>query len=223
MDSLMYQSILEQLKRQLNSFFIDVDISLIEIEIEEAYKRCMGALSASKNKYLNPDGVARFFLEHSGCWSLFLYYLSNCLANNSQGSKIADKIFYLNKILHSIDWYCQVELPEHFMVEHPLGSVLGRADYGDYLFIYQGVTVGGNISLLDGESFYPVLGDYITFFSNAKILGNARVGNYVIFSANTYVINENIPDHSIVFGQSPNLIIKHDVVKTEKYMRTIWR
>lgn len=229
MNEIIYRNILEQLDRQLNNFFIDVDISMIAEEIDAAYERCMVALSASNNKYLNPNGIPRFSLEHSGCWSIFLYYLSNCL-KNIPGERGADKIYYLNKILHSVEWYSGIELPKHFVVEHPLGSVLGRADYGDYLAIYQGVTIGGNITFDDeninsnnGNIFYPVLGEHVLLFSNAKVLGNAHIGNDVIFSANSCVINEDIPDHSIVFGATPNLIIKHDVEKIEKYMRRIWR
>ncbi|WP_165043829.1 hypothetical protein [Adlercreutzia sp. ZJ138] len=36
------------------------------------------------------------------------------------------------------------------------------------------------------------------------------MGDYVIFAANTYVIDTDIPSGSLVFGQSPNLIIKED-------------
>lgn len=53
-------------------------MSVIESKIEEAYWRCM-TIAASNNKYLNPDGKPQFRLEHSGCWSIFLYYLSNSL------------------------------------------------------------------------------------------------------------------------------------------------
>lgn len=223
MDVILYHNILEQLGRQLNNFFIDVDMSLIAEKISEAYERCMVALSASNNKYLNPNGVPKFSLEHSGCWSIFLYYLSNCLKMHRGGGENADKIYYLNKILHSVEWYCGIELPKHFMVEHPLGSVLGRAVYGDYLFIYQGVTIGANISMMDGNISYPILGKNVIFFSDAKVLGDSRIGDNVIFSANACVINEEVPDYSIVFGVTPNLIIKHDVEKIEKHMRRIWR
>lgn len=129
----------------------------------------------------------------------------------------------MNKILHGVEWFYEVDLPPHFMVEHPIGSVLGRAEYGDYLFFYQGVTIGGNISLKDGGVDYPVLGDHIVLYSNAKVLGNVHVGNHVIFSANSYVINEDIPNDSIVFGSSPNLTIKHDEEKIKNCMREIWR
>ena len=210
-----------QLEAQLNNMFPGEDFSLVEVKVDMAYKRCMETLSASRNKYLNADGTPKFSLYHSGCWSIFLYYLSNCLKYEEDDS--AAKIYYLNKILHSIDWYYEIELPDHFMVEHPLGSVLGRAKYGDYLFVNQGVTIGGNVSLSDGELSYPILGERVTLFSDAKILGKCVIGNNVILSANSYIINENVPDNSIVFGSSPNLIIKEDAKKIDHYLKSIWR
>ena len=168
----------------------------------------------SYNKYLNPGGNPYFSLYHSGCWALFLYYLSNSLKGNKA---CAEKIYYLNKIMHNVDWYFEIELPAHFMIEHPVGSVLGRAKYGDYLFIYQGVTVGGN----GGK--YPVLGNYVKFFSDAKVVGNSYIGDRVVLSANSYVIDEDIPNDCIVFGQSPNLIIKHEPDKVIDILRQTWR
>ncbi len=126
-----------------------------------------------------------------------------------RGGIAAKQVYYLNKILHSVDWYCKIELPEHFMVEHPLGSVLGRTKYGNYLYIYRGVTIGGNIKLSTGKLCYPELGDNVLLHSNVKVLGDSHIGNNVILSANTYVIDKNIPDNSVVFGQSSALVIKN--------------
>jgi serine O-acetyltransferase len=206
---------MELLEKQLNSFFIDVDMVKIGGGIEEAYRRCMVAISSTNDKYLKLDGAAEFKSEHSGCWSIFLYYLSNSLTNFAK--KEAEQIYYLNKILHSVDWYCEIELPDHFMVEHPLGSILGRAHYGDYLFIFQGVTIGGN------NQAYPTIGTKVCFYSDAKVVGNSHIGDNVVFGANTYVKDEDIPSNSIVFGSSPNLIIKQDTEKIEKVMKSLWK
>ena len=108
--------------------------------------------------------------------------------------------------MHSVDWFYAVKLPEYFWAEHPLGSIVGRAEIGDYLFLYQGTTIGGNWK--DGQLYYPVTGHHVLMYSDSKILGNSVVGNYVIISANTYVLDSIIPDNSIVFGQSPNLVFK---------------
>lgn len=88
MDQLcMHRDIYEQLRKQLGNFFINIDLSVIEDKIDESYERCIAAISASNNKYLNPNDMPRFLLNHSGCWSVFLYYLSNSLKNLPGGGR----------------------------------------------------------------------------------------------------------------------------------------
>lgn len=201
--------IVTQLLLQLHNIFSVVDQQCISQHSDKAYERCKESISALNNKYLKcDDGTPKFCMNHSGCWSVYLYYLSNTLWHSGE-TVCAEQIYYLNKIMHSVDWYCEIELPEHFMVEHPLGSVLGKAKYGDYLLIYQGVTVGGNIELHTGETVYPILGNNVLMYADSKILGNSHIGNNVILSANACVINQNIPDDSVVFGMSPHLVIKN--------------
>lgn len=204
------EEIQKQLKLWLNSFFATVNYDVVKESADEAYLRCMESISALNNKYLRTDdGTPQFSVYHTGCQALYLYFLANILGRKNIRRE-AEQIYYLNKILHSVDWYYEISLPPHFMVEHPLGSVLGRAEYGDYLYIYQGVTVGGNISLNTSRTIYPVLGNNVLLYANAKVLGDSHIGDNVILSANTYVINETIPDNSIVFGTSPDLVIRHD-------------
>lgn len=157
------------------------------------------ALSASASKYCAAE--VAFSPFHTGQYCLFLYYLSKQLVQKHRMEE-ADLAYCLNKALHAVDIYHGVDLPTHFYVEHPLGSVMGRAVYGDYFFFYQGCTVGGS----NGK--YPVIGEHVTMLSDAKILGDSYIGDYVILSANTYVCNETIPSDCLVFGQSPNLIVK---------------
>lgn len=44
--------------------------------------------------------------------------------------------------------------------------------------------------------------------ANSSIIGKCVIGNNVTIAANSGVKDENIPDNSLVFGHSPNLIIK---------------
>lgn len=67
-------------------------------------------------------------ISYSGQYTLFLYYLSREL--NRGCDKRADYVYYLNKIMHGVDWYHEIKLPVHFGIEHPVGSVLGKAEYG---------------------------------------------------------------------------------------------
>jgi len=116
-------------------------------------------------------------------------------------------VYYLNKIMHSCDWFDGAKLPESFYAEHPLGSVLGRAKYGNRFFVYQGTTVGGSWDK-EGNLNYPVIGDHVLMYSDSKILGKAVVGDYVVLSADCTIKDEVIPMGSVVFGKSPNLVIK---------------
>ncbi|MDC2625262.1 serine O-acetyltransferase [Bacteroides ovatus] len=110
--------------------------------------------------------------------------------------------------MHSIDIYHAVNLPDVFFLEHPVGSVFGRAEYGTNFFAMQNCTVGGNRDRKTGELFYPVIGDNVKMYSGSKIIGKSKIGNNVTLAANTYVKDIEIPDGATVFGQSPNLVVK---------------
>ncbi len=151
---------------------------------------------------------------HTVEWSIFLYYVSNELGKNGN-NYWASKVYFLNKIMCSVDWFYEIQLPDHFWGEHPLGSVLGRAKYGDNLFVYQGTTVGG--SSKNDEIKYPELGSNVVLCANATVLGDTVIGDSVIVSANSCLINETVPDNCIVFGHSPNIVIKEaEPIKMKK-------
>ena len=98
--------------------------------------------------------------------------------------------------------FYQVDLPEVFFFDHPMGAVMGRAHYGNFFTFGQGCTVGNN------HGIYPTFGDSVFMLSDSKVIGNTIIGDNVIIGANAFVKDEVIPSGSIVFGQSPNLIIK---------------
>ena len=183
-----------------------------------AVARVERMIACSNNKYyLYSGGVHPF---HTGMYMNLLYWLAyECYLKDGNGKR-AEKLYYLNKVLHSVDIFYEVEMPCFWDVEHPLGSVMGRGCYGNYFFFYQGCTIGGNG--LD----YPILGEHVTMFSNSKILGHARIGSFVILAANAYVIDCEIPDNSLVFpsgdGRNPIIVSKsHEEMR--KRAKCIWK
>lgn len=207
--------------RQLKNFW-NIELSKeTDRCFENTLKRLEKCFSYVKNKYFwHENGVVAFRIEHSVQYSIFLYMLSNELFK-SELYKEANYVYFLNKVMNSVEWFYEVELPEIFCAEHPLSSVLGKAKYGNYLMVYQGVTVGGNWK--DGKLYYPVLGEHVTLYANSTILGNAKIGNNVIISSGTYIKDEVIPDNAIVFGTSPNLIIKkRNSDEIKKFFEQLW-
>lgn len=186
---------------------------LNEKNIKEAIIRTENCLNKMNNKYYvstnyPPNGESRINLYNSVMNCIFLYWLSRNLFLSSD-FRLADQIYYLNKMLNSVELFYEVTLPSVWSCEHPLGSVMGRASYGDYFFFYQGCTVGGNIRK-DGAIVYPVIGDHVKMYSNSKILGNSHIGDHTIISANCYIKDQDVPSRVIVFGQSPNLEFKEN-------------
>jgi len=191
---------------QLKNFWPDREISNQYISsLYTAIERTEKNFLHRKGELYHKVKEAHFDVTHSVQYSIFLYMYANQLYVDDNGED-AGRVYYLNKIMNSIDWFYAASLPEIFSAEHPLGSVVGRAKMGNYLFLYQGTTIGGNRK--NGVLSYPTIGDHVLLYSNSKILGSSCIGNNVILAANTMIIDEDVPDNSLVFGQSPNLIIK---------------
>ena len=201
------------LTKQLNQFFDlnDNEREIIMNNIPEILGRLELNISFVKNKYYERDNVPFFNPYHSGQYLTFLYFLSFHLSNK-KNDDLADRIYFLNKILNSIDIYHKVQLPTKFFFEHPLGTVLGRAKYGENLFAMQGCTIGGT------ENEYPNLGDNVSLYSYAKIIGNCNIGKNVIMSANSYIKDVDIEENTIVFGQYPNHILKTNKKKISLFI-----
>ena len=205
---------------QLKNFWPEIDETAILRAVPQTLQsldRCFYGLP-NKRFFNGKESVFSPYMTIH--WMLFLYRLSRFLYLEGNVSS-ADKVYYLNKILHANDWFYAIDLPDHFLCEHPLGSVLGRAQYGDYFFVYQGTTIGGNRS--KGILSYPTIGTNVILFANATVLGNTKIGNNVVISAGTYMINESIPDNCLVFGRSPNIAIKQKTKKEiQSYTNHIW-
>ena len=209
--------------KQIERFFVceGIEVSKVTLEtVKKALDRLEHCFYKISSNYFWKDNEPAFKIEHTVQYSIFLYMLSNELykEKNDEG---ASYVYYLNKALHSVDWFYAIDLPEHFCAEHPVGSVLGRAVYGDYFFIYQGATVGGNRK--KGILRYPTIGNNVIMYANSTILGDSHIGNNVIISANTYIKDEVIPDNCIVFGQSPNLVIKHKDEAEIMMFNHVWK
>lgn len=120
--------------RQLKTYWMDVDEMSIRKSVPEALRLMDADFRDINSPRFQVDGVTRFNPLMSVHWMIFLYRLSNILYKNGEGVS-ADQVYYLNKIMHSIDWFYAIDLPIYFLCEHPLGSVLEKASYGEYLLI----------------------------------------------------------------------------------------
>ena len=115
---------------------------------------------------------------------------------------VCDKIYGQSKTISGCDLYYEVEMPEVFSFDHPTGSFMGRAVYGDGFSFTQGCTVGNS------DEIYPVIGNHVSMQTGSTILGNSHIGDNCTILAGTFIKNQDVPSNSIVSGKSPNLIIE---------------
>nr|WP_317403030.1 hypothetical protein [uncultured Helicobacter sp.] len=200
--------------RQINSLF-PLEYNKNNIESSDmliALQRFQACLEHISGKYYAQHLNQNDFY-HSDKYAVFLYYLAHTLYSNDK-IDCATQIYCLNKTLHSVDMFYEVELPHIFMLTHPVGSVLGRAEYSDYFCAYHNCGVGS--SKKNGITHYPSFGQGILMYGGSRVIGQCKIGDNVIFGANAFIIDTDVPSNSVVVGSYPHHRIlpnSHNVIK----------
>jgi len=98
------------------------------------------------------------------------------------------------EIKYSIIISKDCKIGKNLSLEHFLGIVIGKdVVLGDNCKIYQQVTLGQK------NGRYPVIGNNVTIYAGAKVIGGIKIGNNVQIGANAVVLCD-VPDNSIVVG-----------------------
>lgn len=125
----------------------------------------------------------------------------------------------LTEMAHSltgIDIHPHTSVGHHFFVDHGTGVVIGAtAIIGNYVCIYQGVTLGAKSFPVDpstGQRIkflprHPIIGDRVTIYSNAVVLGRITIGKGSTIAGNAWVTN-SVPPNSTVTHTSPGKVLK---------------
>lgn len=190
------QELLDYTKLQLASFLPAIKFSqsysIIDKYFSEALERlriCINSVRLWRPNYFDP--------LHSSQYSIYLYYLSNCIWRDiGDAQRVPTLLFSLNKFLNGIDMFYEITLPDKFFIGHTIGIVLCKATYSNYLALYQGVTVGKN------HGIAPVIDRRVLLYPGSKIIGDSHIKSNTIVSAGVNVINCCPPSSSIVFTGS---------------------
>jgi len=191
--------------KQLETHFPDGASSenIIYDQLGEVLERVEFCFSRINDKYFFNNNTTQFDYLHTDHYASFLYFLSNSLWKNSSDESVAKKVYYLNKIMHGLDVFYEVALPEVFLFTHPVGAVLGRANYSNYLVLSQGVTIGGSIDLK-----YPTIGEGVYLFAGSAVIGDSNIGDNSLITIGTIVREANIPSDSLVYKEGNVILIK---------------
>lgn len=148
-------------------------------------------------KYYRDSGGTRFDHLNADHMASYLWFLGNSVWRETGNESFSTRVSYLNKIMHGLDLFHFIEMPDIFLLMHPVGTVIGRAAFGDYLVVSQNCTIGA-----EGTAF-PSLGRGVVLNSGSSIIGDCQVGDDVVFGARSFIINTAIPDRTLVLGSYP--------------------
>ncbi|MDO4621873.1 MAG: serine O-acetyltransferase EpsC [Eubacteriales bacterium] len=112
--------------------------------------------------------------------------------------------------LTGIDIHPGATIGRYFFIDHGTGIVIGETtEIGDYVKIYQGVTLGG-ISTRKGQALkgvkrHPTIGNHVTIYSGTSVLGgDTYIGDNVTIGGNTFVVR-SVSANMKVSARAPEL------------------
>lgn len=208
--SLSITELQKYVEKQINSLIPDGIYKSGQIlgnDISIAIDKCEYCFSHIKNDaFTDGHGTTFFSHVHADQYAMFLVYLSNYIWNERKDKIVCDRLMYTNRILHSFLMSYKAKVPDIFLLAHPVGSIIGNADYSNYLYISQNCTINtaGN-----SEELKPHIGKFFAMGAGAALIGDKNVGDNCSIGVNAMVYNTELKDNSIVISDKGEIKIFH--------------
>lgn len=124
-------------------------------------------------------------------------------------------ISQVSRFFTGIEIHPGATIGKALFIDHGMGVVIGEtSEIGDYVTLYQGVTLGGTGK--DQGKRHPSLGNYVIVGSGAKILGPIFVDDYSKIGANSVVL-QDVRANTTAVGIPARAVLKKAVVEIEDY------
>lgn len=123
----------------------------------------------------------------------------------------------MNEIIHrqtGVDIHPGAEIGKRFFIDHGTGVVIGETTViGDNVKLYQGVTLGALSfpkdscgMLVRGTKRHPTIGNNVTIYSNATLLGDIKIGSGSVIGSSAWITTD-IAENSRVLPKDPEIVI----------------
>ena len=141
-------------------------------------------------------------ISYPGIYAIISYRIAHVLYG--LGLKTEARIISENAHTKTgIDINPGAQIDNYFFIDHGTGVVIGETTIiGHHVKIYQGVTLGAktlpNPRELVGVKRHPTIGNYVTIYANASILGGETVvGDHCIIGGSVF-LTKSIKEYSKV-------------------------
>ncbi len=203
-----YGVYIKQLEDRLKKMFLSNIVDDIEIkncffdkinEIKDILKTDLEMTYMSDPAAYSKDEI---ILTYPGLFAISTYRIAHILYE----LKVPIIPRIMTEYAHSktgIDIHPGATIGEYFFIDHGTGIVIGEtSNIGHHVKIYHGVTLGA-LSLRKGQDLHgtkrhPTIGNYVTIYSGASILGGSTlIGDYATIGCNAYLM-KSVSEYSKV-------------------------
>ncbi len=155
------------------------------------------------------DPAARNWLEVLVCYpglQALLFHRWAHLLRKAGIPLIPRLVSHIARFLTGIEIHPGATIGRGVFIDHGMGVVIGEtAIIGDYVLIYQGVTLGGTGKEIGKR--HPTLGNNVVVGAGAKVLGNIQIGDNVRIGAGSVVLRE-VPSDCTVVGVPGRIVYR---------------
>ncbi len=150
-------------------------------------------------------GVFEVILSYAGFHAIFFHRVTHLLY--SLHIPLIPKILsQFNRFLTGIEIHPAAKIGKGFFIDHGMQVVIGEtSEIGDYVTLFQGVTLGGTGKEVGKR--HPTIGHNVVIGAGAKILGGITIGHNVKIGANSVVLKD-VPDNSTVIGIPGRIVMQ---------------
>jgi serine O-acetyltransferase len=142
--------------------------------------------------------VLRTYLTNPGFKSVYLYRKHrDCFLKDKRMRRRF--WFFVRSRIDPIVIYPDAVIGPGLIIAHPQCVVIGSAKIGSNCCVHQGVTIGPRYGEDAEPLANPRIGDNVTIYAGAKILGNITIGNNVVIGANAVVLTD-MPSDTVGVG-----------------------
>lgn len=131
-----------------------------------------------------------------------IYRIERNLFLSESEPNLLSSLANLMRTRTGIELYYSTQIGRGLNIQHGVGIVVGpRYVIGENFMIHQGVTLGQRKSAKE----VIIIGDNVSVFAGAKILGNVIIGNNVKIAANAVLLTN--ADENCTYGGIPAKLI----------------
>ena len=155
---------------------------------------------------LDPAARSRFevYMTYAGLHAVWLYRIAHALHVRGV-TTLARVLSQIARFFTGIEIHPGAVIGKGLFIDHGDGVVIGEtAVLGDYVIMYQGVTLGGTGK--ERGKRHPTIGNHVLIATGAKILGSITVGDYAKIGAGSVVLKP-VPPNSTVVGIPARIVV----------------